>query len=72
LGSKARIEALVSTYLKAVNAKLPAVTEARALYDALLLPITEVAQKDSLIIVRDGQLHLAGCGKIEFNPQPCP
>jgi CHAT domain-containing protein len=58
LGSKARIEALVSAYLKAVKAKLPAVTEARTLYDALVRPISEAAQKDSFIIVRDGQLHL--------------
>src|SRR5216684_2796844 len=58
LGSKARIEALVSAYLKSVKAKLPAVTEARILYDALVRPIPEAAQKDSLIIVRDGQLHL--------------
>jgi CHAT domain-containing protein len=58
LGNKVRIEALVSAYLKAVKAKLPAVTEARTLYDALLLPIPEATQKDSLIIVRDGQLHL--------------
>jgi len=58
LGSKARIEALVSAYLKSVKAKLPAVTEARILYDALVRPIPEAAQKDRLIIVRDGQLHL--------------
>jgi CHAT domain-containing protein len=58
LGSKARIEAIVAAYLKAVKAKLPAVTEARTLYDALVRPIPEAAQKDSLIIVRDGQLHL--------------
>jgi len=58
LGSKARIEALVSAYLKAVKAKLPAMTEARILYDALVRPIPEAAQKDRLIIVRDGQLHL--------------
>jgi hyperosmotically inducible protein len=24
------------------------------------------------IIVKNGQVTLAGCGKIEFNPQPCP
>ena len=58
LGSKSRIETLVSAYLKAVKAKLPALTEARSLYDALLLPIPEAAQKKALIIVPDGQLHL--------------
>jgi CHAT domain-containing protein len=58
LGSKARIEALVAAYLKAVRAKLPAMTEARNLYDALLRPIGEVPQKQNLIIVRDGPLHL--------------
>jgi CHAT domain-containing protein len=58
LGSKTLIEALVVAYLKAVKAKLPAATEARRLYDALVRPIPEAAQKESLIIVRDGQLHL--------------
>ena len=58
LGSKAQIEPLVAAYLKAVKAKLPAVPEARSLYDALLRPIREAAQKETLIIVRDGQLHL--------------
>ena len=32
--------------------------EARSLYDAILRPIREAAQKETLIIVRDGQLHL--------------
>ena len=58
LGSKARIEGLVAAYLKAVKAKLPAMTEARNLYDALVRPIGEAPQKQSLIIVRDGPLHL--------------
>jgi hypothetical protein len=58
LGSKARIEVLVAAYLKAVKAKLPAMTEARTLYDVLVRPIREAAQKESLIIVRDGELHL--------------
>jgi CHAT domain-containing protein len=58
LGSKAQIEALVAAYLKAVKAKLPATTEGRNLYDALLRPIREASQKQNLIIVRDGQLHL--------------
>jgi len=58
LGSKDRIEALVAAYLKATKAKLPATTEAHNLYDALVRPIREATQKQSLIIVRDGQLHL--------------
>ena len=58
LGSKAQIEALVAAYLKAVKAKLPATYEARNLYDALVRPIREASQKQNLIIVRDGQLHL--------------
>ncbi len=58
LSSKARIEALVASYLKAVKTKLPAAQEARRLYDALVRPIPEAAQKNTLIIVRDGQLNL--------------
>jgi CHAT domain-containing protein len=58
LGSKGQIEALIGSYLKAVRAKLPAIVEARSLYDALVRPIRETAQKDTFIIVRDGQLHL--------------
>jgi CHAT domain-containing protein len=58
LASKAQIEALVASYLNAVKAKLPAISEARSLYDALVRPIRETAQKETLIIVRDGQLHL--------------
>ena len=58
LGSKAQIEVLVAAYLTAVKAKLPAISEARSLYDALVRPIRETAQKDTFIIVRDGQLHL--------------
>jgi CHAT domain-containing protein len=58
LGSKAQIDALIASYLKAVKAKLPAISEARNLYEALLRPIREAAQKETLIIARDGQLHL--------------
>jgi CHAT domain-containing protein len=58
LGSKARIDALVRSYLKSVKARLPAIREARSLYDALLRPIAETTQKGTLIIVPDGQLHL--------------
>jgi hypothetical protein len=58
LGSREQIEKLVASYLKAVKAKLPAVQEARSLYDALLHPIRETSQKGTFIIVPDGQLHL--------------
>ena len=58
LGKRAQIETLVTSYLKAVKAKLPAVREARNLYDALLRPIGEATQKDTLNIVPDGQLNL--------------
>ena len=58
LEGRARIEPLVEAYLKAAKAKLPALAEARALYDVLLGPIWETAQNRTLIIVRDGQLHL--------------
>ncbi len=58
LGSKTQIETLVATYLTAVKARLPATSEARRLYDALLRPISETAQKGTFIVVPDGQLHL--------------
>jgi hypothetical protein len=56
-GSKAQIEPFVAAYPTAVKAKLPAISEARNLYDALVRPIPEIAQKDNLTIVRDGQLN---------------
>jgi CHAT domain-containing protein len=58
LGKRVQIEALVTSYLKAVKAKFPGTSEARNLYDALLGPIRETTQKDTLIIVPDGQLAL--------------
>ena len=58
LGSRAEIEKLVASYRMAVKAKLPAVREARSLYDALLAPIHETSQTGTLFIVPDGQLHL--------------
>ena len=58
LEAKARIEPLVAAYLKTVKAKLPALAQARALYDALLGPIRETAQDRTIVIVRDGQLRL--------------
>jgi len=58
LESKQRIEALTIGYLKAVKAKQPAQAEARHLYDVLLRPMREVSQGKTLVIVRDGRLHL--------------
>jgi CHAT domain-containing protein len=58
LGSSHYVEALALAYLKAVKAKQPAMVEGRRLYDALLQPLTEVAQGKTLVVVRDGLLHL--------------
>ena len=58
LEAKPRIEALALGYLKAVKAKLPAQAESSRLYDVLLRPISEIAQRKTLVIVRDGRLHL--------------
>jgi CHAT domain-containing protein len=58
LKSKAEIETMIAAYLAAVKARLPALAEARALHDALLLPVREVAKANTLVIVRDAQLHL--------------
>lgn len=52
------ISTLVSAYLSEVKAKHSAHDEARRLYDVLLDPIPEAQNKEQLIIVRDGQLHL--------------
>jgi len=57
LAGEHEIEALISAYLKPVRAKQPAIAEARALYDVLLRPIPEAAQKEDLVVIRDGQLH---------------
>jgi CHAT domain-containing protein len=58
LAGQHQIEALVTGYLKAVKAKQPARLEARQLYDALIAPVSEVAPKPDVIVVRDGLLHL--------------
>jgi len=58
LPGKQTISPLVSAYLSEVKAKHPAHDEARHLYDVLLDPIPEAKNKEQLIIVRDGQLHL--------------
>jgi CHAT domain-containing protein len=53
-----RIEALTTAYLQEIKARQPARTEAGDLYDALVRPIPEIAQKERLVIIRDGRLHL--------------
>ena len=58
LAAGSQLDRLVDNYRKAVRAKLPAHAEARALYDALLKPISESVTKRDLVIVPDGQLHL--------------
>ena len=58
LQGKQQIEALALGYLKAVKAKAPARAEAHQLYDALLRPIAGITRGRTLIIVRDGRLHL--------------
>jgi CHAT domain-containing protein len=58
LKGMAEIEPLIAAYLEAVKAKMPALAEARGLYDALIRPVWEVAAARTLVIVRDGRLHL--------------
>lgn len=58
LDSSHQVEALSQAYLRAVKAKQPAKVEARRLYNALLRPVGEIAQAKTLVVVRDGLLHL--------------
>jgi CHAT domain-containing protein len=58
LHGKQIISPLVSAYLSEVKAKHSGHDEARRLYDVLLGPIPEAQNKEQLVIVRDGQLHL--------------
>jgi CHAT domain-containing protein len=58
LASQSKIDRLATAYLKAVRQKLPAHVEARQLFDALFRPIREAGEKQNLVIIRDGQLHL--------------
>jgi CHAT domain-containing protein len=58
LQGKTGIERLIAAYLRTVKAKDPAIVEARALYEALIRPVRETATANTLVIVRDGQLHL--------------
>ena len=59
LSGKQRIEARVKAYLNAVEAKRSARAEARDLYDELLKPVGEIGHVKTLVVIRDGQLHLA-------------
>jgi len=52
-GGREHINALVATYLKAIKTKQQARAEGRQLYDVLLRPIPEAAQKETLVVVRD-------------------
>jgi CHAT domain-containing protein len=58
LPARRRIDVLAAAYLKAVKAKQSADVEGRRLYDALLQPISEARQKENLVVVPDGSLHL--------------
>jgi CHAT domain-containing protein len=65
LPGKRRIEDVIADYVKAVKAKRPARNEARALYGVLLQPIPGINQKEDLIVIRDGQLHLVPFDALE-------
>lgn len=58
LPARQKIDALAEAYLKAVKMKQAADVEGRRLYDALLQPISEAKQKENLVVVPDGRLHL--------------
>jgi CHAT domain-containing protein len=58
LAGRERIDTLVASYLKAVKMKQPAREEGRKLYDVLLRPVTPATQKETLLIIPDGPLHL--------------
>ena len=58
LGSKRQLEALAAEHPNAVKGKQTAETVSRQLYDALLRPIGGIGQGRTLVIVRDGRLHL--------------
>ena len=58
LAGKGIISPAVAAYLMEVKAKHVAGAEARKLFQLLLEPIPEAENKEQLVIVRDGQLHL--------------
>ncbi len=58
LAGKRTISPAVAAYLREVKAKHAARAEAHKLYQLLLDSIPEAQNKEQLVIVRDGQLHL--------------
>jgi len=58
LPGKQVISPLVNAYLSEVKAKHSAQDQARRLYNVLLDSIPEAQDKEQLVIIRDGQLHL--------------
>src|SRR5215467_10699427 len=58
LADREAIESLVLAYLKTLKTKSSSKAQATSLYDALLKGIPEVSQKEHIIIVPDGRLHL--------------
>jgi CHAT domain-containing protein len=58
LAGKQRIDSTAESYLKAVRAKQSAEAEGRRLYDMLLRPLSEAKQKENLVVIPDGRLHL--------------
>ncbi|HJT71307.1 MAG TPA: CHAT domain-containing protein [Terriglobales bacterium] len=58
LGGKGHLEKLIAGYLKNVKSKQNAGRESRALYDALIRPLGDLAKKDLFVVIRDGQLNL--------------
>ena len=58
LAHRESIESSVLGYLKTLKSKGSSKSQARELYSALLKSIPEAAQKERLIIVPDGRLHL--------------
>jgi len=57
LSETRRIEALTTAYIHAIKSRQQARAEAGGLYDALVRPITGIAHKERLVVIRDGQLH---------------
>lgn len=58
LPGRQTISPAVAAYLKEVNAKRAARSEAHKLYEILLRPIPESVSQERLVIIRDGPLHL--------------
>ncbi len=58
LPARQRIDTLTAAFLNAVKAKQSGEIEGRRLYQALLQPIPEATEKENLIVVPDGRLHL--------------